>query len=159
MSEIRIIRDYPHPPEKVWRALTGPELVPLWTATGRGGRPEGFSPEVGRQFRFVAKPMPGWDGVVNCEVLEVEAPFLLRYSWKGDDKGPGTEVTYRIQPAGAGTQFTYEHTGFSGIEGFVMSKLLGSVRRKMLAKGLPALLDDLDDAGNLRSGTTLARRH
>ncbi|WP_406567663.1 SRPBCC family protein [Actinoallomurus spadix] len=29
MSEIRIVRDYPHPVVKVWRALTDPELVPL----------------------------------------------------------------------------------------------------------------------------------
>jgi hypothetical protein len=31
-----------------------------------------------------------------------------------------------------------------------MAKLLGSVRRKMLTVGLPAVLDDLDDTGALR---------
>jgi hypothetical protein len=32
-----------------------------------------------------------------------------------------------------------------------MAKLLGSVRKKMLTVGLPAVLDDLDDAGTLRA--------
>jgi uncharacterized protein YndB with AHSA1/START domain len=28
----------------------------------------------------VGRRVPGWDGVVRCEVLEVEAPRLLRYT-------------------------------------------------------------------------------
>ena len=56
MSEFRVVRHYPHPVEVVWRALTDPDLVPRWTSTGRGGRPEGFAPVVGTRFRFVAKP-------------------------------------------------------------------------------------------------------
>jgi len=46
MSQIRIVRGYPHPPAPVWRALTDPELVVRWTATGRSGRPVGFIPKV-----------------------------------------------------------------------------------------------------------------
>jgi uncharacterized protein YndB with AHSA1/START domain len=34
VSEIRIVRDYAYPIATVWRALTDPDLVPLWTATG-----------------------------------------------------------------------------------------------------------------------------
>src|SRR5215472_18620200 len=97
MSEIRIVRDYQYPAAIVWRALTDPELVPLWTVTGAGGRPEGFAPVAGTKFRFVAKPKPGWNGIVNCEVLEVSAPSLLRYAWTGDGGGDVTEVTYRLQ--------------------------------------------------------------
>jgi uncharacterized protein YndB with AHSA1/START domain len=41
MSDIHIVNPYPHPPEKVWRALTDPDLVSLWTSTGKGGRPVG----------------------------------------------------------------------------------------------------------------------
>ena len=36
-----------------------------------------------------------------------------------------------------------------------MAKLLGHVRRKMLREGLPPVLDDLDEDGTLRSGSTL----
>jgi uncharacterized protein YndB with AHSA1/START domain len=160
VSEIRIVRDYPHPPAKVWRAVTDPALVPMWTATGAGGRPEGFAPVVGTKFTFIAKPKPGWNGVVDCEVLEVDEPSLLRYSWVdgGDADGDVTEVVYRLQPHAGGTRFIYEHTGFTGIGGVFMAKLLGRVRRKMLSVGLPAVLDDLDDNGVLRAGSTLRPR-
>jgi len=155
MTDIRIVRDYPHPPAQVWRAVTDPELVPLWTATGQGGRPVGFSTEVGTRFQLVARPRPGWRGVVDCEVLEVREPSLLRYSWIGDEGGRPTYVTYRIEPHAGGTRFTYEHTGFTGAGGFLLAKLLGAVRRKMLTVGLPPVLDDLDENGALRGSSTL----
>ena len=49
MADIHIVRDYSHPPAKVWRAVTDPDLIPLWTATGQGGRPVGFAPVAGTQ--------------------------------------------------------------------------------------------------------------
>ncbi len=50
MAEFHITREYPHSAGKLWHALTDPELVPLWTVTGRGGRPEGFRAEAGTHF-------------------------------------------------------------------------------------------------------------
>jgi uncharacterized protein YndB with AHSA1/START domain len=155
MSDIRIVRDYPHPPAKIWRAVTDPALIPLWTSTGQGGRPEGFSTTVGTRFQFVAKPHPGWRGIVDCEVLEAREPSLLRYSWVGDENGDTTYVTYRLEPHAGGTRFTYEHTGFTGIGGFLLAKLaLGPVRKKMLRVGLTAVLNDIDDDGTLRPTST-----
>src|SRR5580658_4507805 len=111
-SDIHIVREYQHPPEKVWCALTDPALVPLWTSTGQGGRPVGFLPVVGTRFKYVAKPMPGWGGVVECEVLEVREPFLLRYTWRGGEKDDRTTVSNRLEPHAGGTRFTWDHTGF-----------------------------------------------
>ena len=144
MAEIRIVRDYPQPPETVWRALTDPTLIPRWTSTGAGGRPEGFGTSVGTKFRYVAKPKPGWSGIVDCEVLESDEPTLLRYSWADPGGGEVTEVAYRLEAHGNGTRFTYEHTGFTGIGGLFMATLLGRVRTKMLTTGLPAVLNDLN---------------
>jgi uncharacterized protein YndB with AHSA1/START domain len=155
MSGTRIVRDYPHPPTKVWRAVTDPALIPLWTSTGQGARPEGFSPTVGTRFRFVAKPRPGWRGIVDCEVLEAREPSLLRYSWVGEENGTATYVAYRLEPYAGGTRFTYEHTGFAGIGGFLTNLVLGIVRKKMLRVGLTAVLNDMDDDGTLRSTSTL----
>ena len=140
MSEFRIVREYPYPVPTVWRVLTDPALVSRWTTTGQGGRPEGFAPVVGTRFRFKAKPTPGWRGVVDCEVLEVDAPRLLRYSWVGDENGPATFVAYRLEEVAGGTRFTWEHTGFTGPGGFVMSRLLRSVRQNMLTVAVPAVL-------------------
>jgi uncharacterized protein YndB with AHSA1/START domain len=153
MTDVHIVRDYPHPPAKVWLAVTDPELIPLWTATGQGGRPVGFAPVPSTRFQFVAKPVPGWRGIIDCEVLEAREPSLLRYSWTDD--GTTTYVTYRIEPHNGGTRFTFDHTGFTGVGGFVLAKLLGSVRKKMLTTGLPAVLDDLDETGALRATSTL----
>jgi uncharacterized protein YndB with AHSA1/START domain len=144
VSAIRIAEHYPYPAAKVWRALTDPDLIPRWTATGAGGRPVGFDTAVGTAFQFVAKPMPGWDGVVNCVVLEAVEPSVLRFSWTDNGGGGETEVTYRLTPDTSGTALVYEHTGFTGPGGFFMARLLGRVRRKMLRVGLPPVLADLD---------------
>ncbi|MFJ1767650.1 SRPBCC domain-containing protein [Amycolatopsis sp. NPDC088138] len=146
MSEFEIVQEYPHPRDRVWRALTDPALVPRWTSTGQGGRPEGFVPEAGTRFRFVGKPVPGWDGVVRCEVLAADAPSLLRFTWRNKETDEPSFVTYRLEDTAAGTRFTYSHTGFRGVGGLVMSRLLQRVRRRMLADGLPPVLDDLGAA-------------
>jgi uncharacterized protein YndB with AHSA1/START domain len=148
MSEYRIVQDYPYPMAEVWQVLTEPALVSRWTTTGQGGRPEGFRPEVGTRFRFVAKPTPGWRGIVDCEVLAVEPPNLLSYTWSGEADGSDkTYVTYTLEPTPAGTRFTWEHTGFAGPKGWLMSRLLKNVRQKMLGTGVPAVLEDLHRAG------------
>jgi uncharacterized protein YndB with AHSA1/START domain len=158
VSDMSIVRDYPYPVTTVWRALTDPALVPLWTSTGQGGRPEGFRPEVGTKFRFIGKPFPGWDGIVRCEVLAVREPTLLSYDWRNKETDRPTVVTNTLEEIPGGTRLTWEHTGFHGIEGVFMSRLLGRVRRKMLKQGLPPVLADIGDDGRLRPGSTLRAR-
>ena len=140
MSGIHLVRTYPQPMEVVWQALTDPALVPLWTSTGQGGRPEGFVPEAGTRFRFVGKPFPGWDGIVRCEVTEVDPPRLLQYTWRNKPGDRPTLVTCLLERAGTGTRLTWDHTGFRGAGGLIMSRLLGRVRARMLDQGLPAVL-------------------
>ena len=77
---IRTDSFFPHPPEKVWRALTDPELLASWLM------PNDFAPAAGHKFRFRSRPMGDWDGVVDCEVLEIEPHRILRYSWEGGAK-------------------------------------------------------------------------
>ena len=96
----------------------------------------GFSTVVGTRFKFVAKPVPGWNGVVECEMLEAREPSLLRFTWRGGEKDDLTTVTCRLEPHQGGTRLTWEHTGFHGIGGLLVSKMLASVRRKMLSQGL-----------------------
>jgi uncharacterized protein YndB with AHSA1/START domain len=152
MSDIRIVREYPHPPAKVWRALTDPALMTLWMVAAR---PEGFKTVVGTRFTFVGKPQMGWSGIVDCELLEAREPSLLRYSWRAD-AGDLTKVTYRLEPHGSGTRFTFEHTGFTGIGGFLLAKVVMTpIRKKMFGVRVPAVLADVDDEGKLRPGSTL----
>ena len=52
-------RDLPHPPEKLWRALTQPHLIEEWLMK------TDFRPEVGHRFHLTGE----WGGVLDCEVL------------------------------------------------------------------------------------------
>jgi uncharacterized protein YndB with AHSA1/START domain len=64
---------YPHPRERVWRAITDPVLIEKWLM-----RPEGFAPVVGTRFILRAQgPQRGWRGFVECEVLAVEGATEL----------------------------------------------------------------------------------
>ena len=154
MTDIRIVRDYPHPPAKVWRALTDPALIALWAM-----RPEGFAAVVGNRSRFVAKPQPGWRGFVECEVLEVRERELLRYSWLGNAGESPTFVSYRLAAHGGGTRLTFEHTGFTGVGGFLLAKLMmGPGWRKMLGGPFPLVLAELDAEGALEPGSKLSPR-
>ena len=68
---------------------------------------------------------------------------------------PGRARAFLRRVHAAGTRFTYDHTGFTGPGGFIMAKLLGSVRKKMLTIDLSAVLDNLDGTGALPATSTL----
>ena len=59
-------REMPHPPEKIWRALTQGALIEEWLMKND------FQPVVGHRFNFRTTPMPRWNGILDCEVLAVE---------------------------------------------------------------------------------------
>jgi len=151
MTDIRITRDYQHPPAKVWRALTDPALIALWAM-----RPEGFSPVVGTRCRFVGKPQPGWRGFVECEVLEVRAPETLLYSWVGNGGDAPSYVRYTLEARATGTRLIFEHTGFTGVSGFLLAKFVMTPGWKKTFAGLfPRVLAELDERGDLNSTSTL----
>ncbi len=108
-KSIVVERTMPHPPEKIWRALTQSHLIAEWLMKND------FEPAVGHRFQFHATPMPGWSGVTNCEVLEVEQPARLVYSW-GDgtesESGLRTIVTWTLEPDGEATRVRMEQSGF-----------------------------------------------
>lgn len=114
-ESIEVDYDLPHPPEKVWRALTEPVLLAKWLMEND------IRAEVGAEFTFQATPIPGqWDGRVQCKVLEVERPRLLRYSWVGGSdsiEGYGgrldTVVTWTLEATAEGTRLHLSHSGFT----------------------------------------------
>ncbi|MBZ9858767.1 SRPBCC domain-containing protein [Mesorhizobium sp. CA15] len=102
--------DLPEPPEKVWRALTEPELLAAWMM------PNDIKPEAGSRFAFA-----GPDAPIECEVLEAEPGRLLRYSWhqrpdaNDRDRFPAFDsiVTFTLtRTASGGTHLSIVHDGF-----------------------------------------------
>jgi uncharacterized protein YndB with AHSA1/START domain len=104
-----IERKMPHPPEKVWRALTQGALIEEWLMKND------FQPVVGHRFNFRAAPMPHWNGFVDCRVL-VEPNRCLSYSWNasGDEAAGGlkTIVTWTLTPTKNGVLVRMEQSGF-----------------------------------------------
>ena len=99
-----IEREMPHAPEKIWRALTQPALLEEWLMR------TDLEPQVGRRFAFRADPVPNWDGVIDCEMLEVEPPSRLAYTWAS--MGLQSVVTWTLTPTGGGTHVRMEQSGF-----------------------------------------------
>jgi uncharacterized protein YndB with AHSA1/START domain len=99
-----IEREMPHPPEKVWRALTQSSLLAEWLMKND------FQPEVGHRFTFRATPMPKWNGVIDGEVKAVEPHSRLSYSW--GSLGMESLVTFTLTPTENGTHLRMEHSGF-----------------------------------------------
>lgn len=99
--------DLPHPPAKVWRALTDPALLTEWLLPVVELELE---LEPGAAFTFQTQPHPGWDGSVNCRMLEIEAQRKLSYTW--DVPFLETVVTFTLTPTAAGTRLSLVQSGF-----------------------------------------------
>ncbi len=103
-----IEREMPHPPEKIWRALTQSPLVEEWLMKND------FQPVVGHRFSFRANPAPNWNGIIDCEVLGVEATSRRSYSW--GTMGRKSGVAWTLTPTKGGTHVRMEHSGFRSEE-------------------------------------------
>jgi len=99
-----IERIFPHPPEKLWRALTESPLLAQWLLKND------FEPVVGRKFQFRQESVPNWDGAIDCQVLVVEPIKRLSYSWEA--LGLTSVVLFTLSPAESGTHVRMEHSGF-----------------------------------------------
>ena len=99
----------PHPPSKVWRALTEPALMDTWLMPN-----EGFAPIVGTRFVFRTEPvaLTKFSGLVQCEVLEVEAERRLSILWASEGTALDSVVTWDLVPEGRGTRMLLTHAGF-----------------------------------------------
>jgi uncharacterized protein YndB with AHSA1/START domain len=134
--DITVEVDLPYPQAEVWRALTDPVALAEWLMPVRD-----FAPVVGTRFTFTSKPMPGWDGIVHCEVTEVDEPHRLAYTWQGSRMRAVTTVRWRLSPSDSrGTRLRLDHTGFTGLGGFVLSLMHRAGWRRMLRDRITALL-------------------
>lgn len=99
-----IEKELPHPPEKVWRALTQGPLIKQWLMDND------LQPVVGHRFNFRSTPMPNWNGVIDCEVLVVEPNKKLSYSW--NSLGLESVVVWTLVATSGGTLVRMEQSGF-----------------------------------------------
>lgn len=120
-----------HSPEKVWRALTDPELLAEWLLPVTG-----LKLEPGAEFTFKTRAFPGWDGTVDCRVLEIEKYRKISYTWKVPFLD--TVVTFTLTPTASGTHVDLVQSGFTTAQ----KKEAGGARYgwKMMGEKLVELL-------------------
>ena len=130
-----IQREMPHPPEKIWRALTQGPLIKEWLMDND------FQPAVGHSFHFRSTSMPKWDGVIDGEVLVVEPNRKLSYTWNA--LGLESVVVWTLIATSGGTLVRMEQSGFrpdqeANYQGanYGWQKFIGNLER--IVDGLPA---------------------
>jgi uncharacterized protein YndB with AHSA1/START domain len=102
------------PPDRVFRALTSPEIVNWWVRAGVFNTAEWTGDlRVGGKWRAsgIARGQPY---VLEGEFLEVDPPRKLAHTWHraGTPEAP-TTVTYLLEARDAGTRITLRHSGFT----------------------------------------------
>jgi uncharacterized protein YndB with AHSA1/START domain len=99
-------REFPFPPERLWRALTQPHLIEEWLMKND------FKPAVGHRFNLRGD----WGGVLDCEVLAIKPNKTLSYTWNfGHDDAAynlTSVVTFTLTPTSTGTHLRMEQSGF-----------------------------------------------
>jgi uncharacterized protein YndB with AHSA1/START domain len=123
-----IEKELPHPPEKIWRALTQGPLIKEWLMEND------FQAVVGHSFTLRSTPMANWNGVIDCEVLVVEPYKKLSYSWGA--LGVDSVVVFTLVATKGGTLVRMEQSGFrpdqeANYQGAIYGwrKFIGSLER------------------------------
>src|SRR5687768_8737235 len=87
--QLRFVRTFAHPPEKVWRSLTEPEHVSAWfPADIEGDRAEGAA----LRFPFREGEGPTLEG----RMLVFDPPRRLEFTWADET------LRFSLEPDGAG---------------------------------------------------------
>ena len=93
---VRVERRYPHPIEKVWRAVTTPEHLGQWFPS-----PVEVDLQPGGSIRF--GEFTGTQGAAGT-VETVDAPRRMTFTWGSD------RLTFELVPDGDRTTFTLTHS-------------------------------------------------
>jgi uncharacterized protein YndB with AHSA1/START domain len=88
----------PHPVEAVWSQLRDAAAISEWLMATSD-----FRPEVGARFRMKTQHL-AVDGWVRAEVLELDPPRRMVWSWWADGAAPPTTVTFQLSEDAGGTR-------------------------------------------------------
>jgi uncharacterized protein YndB with AHSA1/START domain len=90
----------PHPPERVWRALTDSATLAEWLM------PNDFRPRIGYRFGFARGR--GLSRIA-CQVVEMEPERRLAFTWRERPDDLPDLVTWTVEPVEGGTRLRVEH--------------------------------------------------
>lgn len=137
---------YPDAPETVWVALTDPAALAEWLM------PNDFKPVVGHRFRFSCDPCPGPVGqTTQCEVLELEAPRRMLWSWHMQMK-PGYResrpllVEWTLEPERGGTRLTLRQSAYDGPRSLMIRLMMSVGWGLMIKRLMPRVMKNIAGA-------------
>jgi uncharacterized protein YndB with AHSA1/START domain len=138
-------REIPHPPEKLWRALTQPHLIEEWLMKND------FKPVVGHHFNLRGD----WGGVLDCEVIAVEPNKKLSYTWNfaHDDAAYNVKsvVTLTLTPTSHGDSPAHGTVGLPAGSAAGLPGRQGRVAAVLCKPGAGLGADRLKSAGTMQS--------
>lgn len=94
---------YPYPPQQVWQVLTDRQALAAWLMEND------FEPRIGHKFQFRTNSLPGLDGIIYCQVLELDEPKRLAYTWCDSLIDERAIVTWTLEAVEGGTQLHLHH--------------------------------------------------
>jgi uncharacterized protein YndB with AHSA1/START domain len=94
---------YPHPPEKVWKALTNSRALAAWLMNNN------FEPRIGHKFQFYDDSLPGLKMTIQCEVIELDEPNRLVYTWRDGLTEESYLAVWTLTKQEEGTQLQLRH--------------------------------------------------
>jgi uncharacterized protein YndB with AHSA1/START domain len=92
-----LVRELRHPPAMVWQALTDPAHLSEWAPFDADRNLANVGPV---RLSLVSTPKPQ---VFESSVTRAEEPWLLEYSWGGND------LRWELETLGGGTRLTLWH--------------------------------------------------
>jgi uncharacterized protein YndB with AHSA1/START domain len=106
--EVVVTRHYPHSIDKVWEGLTNEAAISQWLMPAKG-----FVAQPGCRFEMSCINEDGDEDIYRCEVLELDAPKRMRWSWilVANEARGSTEVEFCLESKGEGTEVTVFHRG------------------------------------------------
>ncbi|MFJ7405938.1 MULTISPECIES: SRPBCC domain-containing protein [unclassified Lysinibacillus] len=108
MAELSLDFQFTSPIEKVWNALTESETLAKWIMEND------FKPVVGHRFQFRTQPTEWWNGIIDGEVLIVDEPYKLSYTFAS---GEEHTVTWTLKELEDGkVNLHLEQTGISSAQ-------------------------------------------
>jgi uncharacterized protein YndB with AHSA1/START domain len=134
--DLHFERVYNTSPAKIWWALTDPDALGRWYM-----KAEGLTTEVGSTFTLHDADAKGWSGWLDCELLVCDEPHVLKYRSTERKDQLVTDVTWTLKPEGTSTRVTLDHTGFTGVNGFVAGTMLRFGWRSLLKTEFAALIE------------------
>lgn len=117
---------------KVWHALTDKKALSTWLMDTTD-----FELIHGHRFQFSTTPRGKFDGIIKCEVLHIDEPDSLTYSWKANEMKQPTIVKWTLTSLDdVTTLIILEHYGFIGFNGWMTKAMLGAGWKRLLRKKL-----------------------